>query len=225
MTPRLVVFDWDGTLMDSTGRIVASVQAAARDLGRPPPPATRVRRVIGLGLEQALGEAMPDLRPAEMSRFVERYRSHYLDPAGPVASTLFPGARELLDELRQRGCWLAVATGKGRQGLDRALGETRLADYFLATRCAGECRSKPHPEMLESLLDELGLTPEQAMMIGDTTWDLQMAHAARVPVVAVDYGAHSRRELLRLAPLACLSGLDELRRWFSRLPAGRARDA
>ena len=184
----LIVFDWDGTLMDSAAAIVRAMQAAARDLDLPPPPEERARYVIGLGLGDALRHAIPELEEADYPRMVERYRHHYLSSDHELS--LFEGVDALIDALAGRGHLLAVATGKSRVGLNRALGHTGLGRYFHATRCADECFSKPHPAMLEELMDELGATPERTLMIGDTTHDLQLALNAGTHSVAVSYGAH-----------------------------------
>ena len=184
----LIVFDWDGTLMDSAAAIVRAMQAAARDLDLPPPPEERARYVIGLGLGDALRHAVPDLEESAYPRMVERYRHHYLSSDHELG--LFEGVDALIDALAGRGHLLAVATGKSRLGLNRALGHTGLGRYFHATRCADECFSKPHPAMLEELMDELGAAPERTLMIGDTTHDLQLALNAGTHSVAVSYGAH-----------------------------------
>ena len=169
----LIVFDWDGTLMDSAGAIVRAMQAAARDLGLAALSDERARYVIGLGLEPALRHALPDLEDSAYPRMVERYRHHYLSSDHELG--LFAGVKEMIEALAARGHMLAVATGKSRIGLNRALGHAGLGGYFHATRCADECFSKPHPAMLEELMDELGVAPERTLMIGDTTHDLQMA--------------------------------------------------
>lgn len=214
MTERfdLIVFDWDGTLMDSAAAIVRAMQAAARDLDLPPPPDERARYVIGLGLGDALRHAIPELEEAAYPRMVERYRHHYLSSDHELS--LFEGVDALIDALAGRGHLLAVATGKSRLGLNRALGHTGLGRYFHATRCADECFSKPHPAMLEELMDELGATPERTLMIGDTTHDLLMARNAGVAGLAVSFGAHPVEQLLAEAPLACVHTPAELRGWL-----------
>ena len=211
---QLVIFDWDGTLMDSTAHIVASVQAAAQDLGWPPPPAERVRSVIGLSLDQALARALPGLSRAEAQAFQTAYRERYLaedrDEGG-----LYPGALRVLDRLQGQGIWSAVATGKGRAGLDRVLSELDIEARFVATRCADEARSKPHPQMLEDLLDVTGLEADQALMVGDTSFDLEMAAAIRMPAVAVTGGAHPEARLRECRPLAILPGVSHLDEWLA----------
>lgn len=208
----LIVFDWDGTLMDSAAAIVRAMQAAARDLDLPPPPDERARYVIGLGLGDALRHAIPELEEAAYPRMVERYRHHYLSSDHELS--LFEGVDALIDALAGRGHLLAVATGKSRLGLNRALSHTGLGRYFHATRCADECFSKPHPAMLEELMDELGAAPERTLMIGDTTHDLQMARNARTAGLAVGFGAHPVEVLVAESPLACVLTPGELAGWL-----------
>lgn len=208
----LIVFDWDGTLMDSAAAIVHAIQAASRDLGLPEPADRQARHVIGLGLSDALQRAVPDLPEHEYPRMVERYRHHYLSRDHELS--LFAGVEELMEELAQRGYRLAVATGKSRLGLDRALAHSGLGAYFHALRCADQCHSKPHPQMLEELMEELGAAPERTLMIGDTTHDLLMARNAGTAGLGVSYGAHLLEDLQALAPLACLDTVEELQAWL-----------
>ncbi len=208
----LLVFDWDGTLLDSTGCIVASMQAACRDLELPEPSFAHASYVIGLGLADALRHSAPTLEPERFGLMIDRYKHHYLSRDRELS--LFDGVYDLVCELKARGSLLAVATGKGRLGLDRALQTSGLTSFFAATRCADECFSKPHPQMLEELLDELQVAPERALMIGDTTHDLQMAQNAGVACVAVTYGAHAAEQLAAMAPLACLASVGELAAWL-----------
>lgn len=209
----LIVFDWDGTLMDSAALIVDSLQSACRDLGLRVPADAQARHVIGLGLSEAIAFLQPDLAPTSYGDLVERYRHYYL--GRDEATPLFPGAAQLIEELSDAGFMLAVATGKSRRGLDRALENTGLSSWFHASRCADECFSKPHPEMLLQLMDVLGAAPERTLMIGDTSHDLGMAKAARVAGVAVCYGAHPRTSLCELVPLTCVDSVEELRTWLS----------
>jgi phosphoglycolate phosphatase len=210
----LLVFDWDGTLIDSAGAIVWCIQSACRDLGLPVPDDARASHVIGLGLQDALAYAIPGLAPSEYGRVVERYRHHFLarDPQIP----LFPGAQAMLSGLRESGHLLAVATGKSRAGLARALDNTGLRPLFDSSRCADQCAPKPAPDMLRELMAELGTSETNTLMIGDTVHDLQMAARAGVQAVAVSYGAHSKADLAALAPLACLESIDELTRWLKQ---------
>lgn len=208
----LIVFDWDGTLMDSAAAIVHAIQAATEDLGYAAPPAHQARHVIGLGLADALQRAVPHLPPDAYPRMVERYRHHYL--ARDHELSLFAGVESLLAELAEQGYRLAVATGKSRLGLDRALAHSGLGRYFHALRCADQCHSKPHPQMLEELMQELGAAPLRTLMIGDTTHDLQMARNAGTGGVGVSYGAHPAADLHSLAPLACVHSVAELQQWL-----------
>ncbi|MDR2032460.1 MAG: HAD-IIIA family hydrolase [Azoarcus sp.] len=208
----LIVFDWDGTLMDSTTAIARALQSACRDLGLPVPDDIRARHVIGLGLTEALQYAAPGLSAHDYLKIAARYRHHYL--AGIEELTLFPGIAALLAELRHAGRLLAVATGKSRAGLDRVLEQSGLGLLFHATRCADECFSKPHPAMLEELMDELRIAPDRTLMIGDTTHDLQMAKNAGVAGVGVGFGAHTLAALRAEAPLACVETPEALVDWL-----------
>lgn len=207
----LLVFDWDGTLMDSTATIVQCIQAACCDLEITPPSHAQASHVIGLGLQDALMTAVPHLPPQRYPELLERYRHHYL--AQDHALVLFEGAEPLLRALNEVGYLLAVATGKSRVGLDRALHASQLDALFAATRCADETFSKPHPAMLLELMDELTIEPERTLMIGDTTHDLQMAHNAGVAGVGLAQGAHPHEALQALQPLACLPGLTDFAEW------------
>ena len=208
----LLVFDWDGTLLDSTGAIVDSVKAACRDLDLPEPTDEHARQVIGLGLDDALRHSTPSLSEDRFPQMVERYRHHYLSRDHEL--NLFDGASELIAELHASGFVLAVATGKSRQGLNRAMMHCGLGRYFSATRCADECFSKPHPQMLEELMEEFAVPPARVLMIGDTTHDLQMAINAGVAGLAVAYGAHSAKVLDALSPLAGVHNITELGAWL-----------
>lgn len=209
----LIVFDWDGTLMDSTATIVNCIQAAAKDLGLPVPNREAASYVIGLGLHEAMQVAMPGLDPKHYPRIVERYRYHYL--AKDKGLALFDGVRGMLTELSQQGYFLAIATGKSRVGLNRALDAANLLSMFDATRCADETFSKPHPAMLQELTRELGQDVRRTVMIGDTTHDLQMAINAGAAGIAVHYGAHSSHELQALNPVYSANSVAELHVWLS----------
>jgi len=212
MRYSLLVFDWDGTLIDSADAIVRCIQSACRDLGLPVPDDARASHVIGLGLQDALAYAVPGLPSADYGRIVERYRFHFL--ARDAAIPLFPGAAAMLAGLRRRGHVLAIATGKSRAGLARALDNTGLRPLFVASRCADQCAPKPAPDMLLELMAELGTSEANTLMIGDTVHDLQMAAHAGVPAVAVSYGAHAKADLAARTPLACLDSIDELTQWL-----------
>lgn len=214
MKYELIVFDWDGTLLDSAGAIVRAIQAASRDLGLSEPSEAQARHVIGLGLVDALSHAVPDLQPDRHQAMVERYRFHYL--SGDRQLALFAGVREMLAALQSAGHTLAVATGKSRLGLERALDHSGLRAFFQATRCADECHSKPHPQMLEELMAEFGVAAASTVMIGDTSHDLLMASNAGVDGLAVTYGAHPHDHLLEHRPVACLHTVPELADWLRR---------
>jgi phosphoglycolate phosphatase len=208
----LIVFDWDGTLMDSTATIVKAIQAAAKDIGVSVPSDAAAAHVIGLGLAEAMQAVLPDIDPALYPRMVERYRYHYL--AKDHELVLFPGVRPMLEELSQAGYFLAVATGKSRVGLNRALNAAQLLSVFDATRCADETFSKPHPAMLQELTRELGQDMRRTVMIGDTTHDLMMANNAGASGIAVEYGAHPVQQLQACNPKFSAKNVPELHAWL-----------
>lgn len=210
----LIVFDWDGTLLDSASGIAESIQEASREMGLDVPSRERASHVIGLGLMDALRHAVPDLPEHGYAEFAERYRRHYL--AREEGMGLFPGVPELLSGLEQAGYALAVATGKSRKGLDRALASSGLRKHFAATRCADETRSKPDPTMLYELMEELAREPGDVLMIGDTSHDLDMASNASVDALGVTYGAHPEEQLLACAPRGVVRNVGELREWLAR---------
>jgi phosphoglycolate phosphatase len=211
---RLLVFDWDGTLADSAAIIVEAIQLACADLGLPIPTDAAARYVIGLGLHDALRHVTPTLAERDYPALSARYRVHYLnrDPEIP----LFAGAEMLLSSLNARGHALAVATGKSRRGLDRALEQAGIGARFAATRCADEGFPKPHPDMILRLLEETGVEPSRAVMIGDTTHDLELAANAGVDAVAVSYGAHGEELLRARAARHCAASVAELALWLQR---------
>ncbi|MDX1443189.1 MAG: HAD-IA family hydrolase [Gammaproteobacteria bacterium] len=215
MSYQLLVFDWDGTIMDSEAHIVAAVQAAAEECGFDVPHKDSVRRVIGLGLREAVQAVFPDFEEGKFQAFVNRYRHHFLLKS-TTAQAPFDGAVETLNELRQAGFWLAVATGKGRQGLDRAMRELELESVFHTSRCADETVSKPHPRMLQEILLDLALEPQDALMIGDTSYDMEMAANIGMDRLAVSYGAHEIEDLEQHAPLDIIHDIRELPRWLAR---------
>lgn len=210
---ELIVFDWDGTLMDSTATIASSIQRACGDLALPVPSDGAAHHVIGLGLADALAYAVPELTAEMMPMMLERYRYHYLSRDAVI--TLFEGARDMLVELKRAGHLIAIATGKNRLGLDRALQQCGLVEIFDATRTADESQPKPHPQMLFDLTSRLDVPMSSTIMVGDTTHDLSMAAEARAAGVGVSYGAHPRAALEALSPLALLDSLTDLRRWLN----------
>jgi phosphoglycolate phosphatase len=209
----LVVFDWDGTIIDSAATIVECIQQAALDMGLDAPERERASHVIGLGLHDALRIAVPALAPARYPEFVELYRKHFL--AREASMQLFGGMRELLCELAGART-LAIATGKSRRGLERALQASGLHALFSASRCADETRPKPDPAMLLEIMQELQVEAGSTLMIGDTSHDLEMAQAAGVAAVAVTYGAHAPQALAACAPLGCVASVPELQAWLNR---------
>jgi phosphoglycolate phosphatase len=210
---ELVVFDWDGTLFDSTTLIVRCIQEACRDIGVAVPSDEAAAYVIGLGLHDALQHAVPGLPPERYPELGRRYRHHYL--ARQHELVLFEGALEMLQSLKDSHHLLAVATGKNRHGLDEALAHSQLHGMFDATRTADETASKPDPRMLHELMAEFGIAPERTLMIGDTTHDLLMAVNAGTPRVAVSYGAHDREAFDAHAPLYVAHSMPALHAWLA----------
>lgn len=215
---RLLVFDWDGTLMDSVGTIVACTQATIRDLGLPLPAEPVIRSTIGLGLRETVERLQPGCDEAVFQRILAGYRDHWHVTYRDLP-LLFPEVYDLLDALAAGGFLLAVATGKSRRGLEHSLATSGLAGRFHATRTADDAPSKPHPQMLWDVLEELVVRPAEALMVGDTTHDLAMAQSAGVAAIGVASGTQPREELLRLAPLACFERVGELAGWLSLEPA------
>ena len=211
MSYRLLVFDWDGTIIDSASAIVDCIREAARDSGIEIPPRERAAHTIGLGMHDALRFAVPDLPAERYPDFVAHYRKHFL--ARQDTMQLFAGMRELLDDLSKKHL-LAIATGKSRRGLDRALEAGELRSYFRASRCADETNPKPHPAMLLELMEELNSSRNETLMIGDTSHDLEMARAAGVDALAVTYGAHNAEGLRACAPLTCIENVKALEEWL-----------
>ncbi|MDN3522250.1 HAD family hydrolase [Halomonas ramblicola] len=214
MRYRLVIFDWDGTLMDSAGRIVACMQAAARDIGWPVPEPAAIRDIIGLGLPEAIAALCPgiDAERAELLR--SRYAWHFVEgDATPMH--FFPAVEAGLTALRDgEGQRLAVATGKSRRGLERVFRESGSGHWFHASRTADETRSKPHPLMLEELLAELSVPVGEAVMVGDTEYDLEMARALDMDRVAVTWGVHARERLAASRPTFTAETVSQLFDWL-----------
>ena len=208
----LIAFDWDGTLFDSTAIIVRCIQAAVRDVGGTVPTDKEAAYVIGMGLMQALAHAAPDVPPEKYTELGNRYRFHYIQHQDDLS--LFEGVLPLLNDLRERGHLLAVATGKSRRGLDEALHTVQLKGVFDGSRTADQTAGKPHPLMLQELMAEFDVAPDRLLMIGDTTHDLQMAVNAGCASVGVSYGAHEPDAFHALKPLAIVHSVRELHDWL-----------
>lgn len=208
----LIAFDWDGTLFDSTAIIVKCIQAAVVDVGGNRPSNEAASYVIGMGLIQALAHAAPDVPSGRHAELGQRYRQHYERHQNDIS--LFQGVLPMLRELKAKRHWLAVATGKSRRGLDEALTAVELQGVFDGSRTADETAGKPHPLMLEQLMQEFGVAPSRTLMIGDTTHDLQMAVNAHCASIGVTYGAHEPAGFAALNPLAVVHSVEELHRWL-----------
>ena len=209
---NLIVFDWDGTLMNSTAAIVRSIQAAAESLGQPVPDEQTAAHVIGLGLPEAMRAVLPGADPAIYPLMGEQFRTFYFQFSQEIV--LFDGVMEMLEDLKARQYTLSVATGKSRRGLNRAMQETGTGRFFCATRTADETYSKPHPAMLFEITQELNQQMQRTVMIGDTTHDLLMASNAGAASVAVKYGAHPAHELKRFNPLYTAESVASLHDWL-----------
>ncbi|WLG43560.1 HAD-IA family hydrolase [Pseudomonas sp. FP1740] len=212
---KLLIFDWDGTLADSIGRIVEAMHVASRRSGFPLRDDFAVKGIIGLGLPEAIRTLYPEIGDGELMAFRDYYAEHYI-AAEAVPSPLFEGVLESMEAFRADGYHLAVATGKARRGLDRVLKAHGWEDYFDVTRAADETASKPHPLMLEQILAHCEVRPEQALMVGDSSFDLQMARNAGMDSVAVSYGAQSIEALQQFEPRLSIDRFSELRAWLSQ---------
>lgn len=213
---QLLIFDWDGTLVDSIGRIVVSLRHAAEICALAQLSDERLKGIIGLGMAEAIASLYPDLRePARLECFRRAYGERYL-ALESQPSALFPGVQEALQSFRADGYQLAVATGKSRHGLNKVLAGRGWLDYFDVTRCADETASKPDPLMLQEILAHCRMRPEQALMVGDSLFDLQMAHRAGVHSVAVGHGAQPLTILRTETPMLAINHFDELRSWLAR---------
>ena len=213
MKYQLIIFDWDGTLADSTGRIVDSMRRAGQELGLPDVPDADIQNIIGLGLPEAIKTVWPDVLPDQMEPMREAYARYFVYDS-QIAMNLFNGAESLLDGLSANGRKIAVATGKSRKGLDRILKDLSLSGGFDTTRCADETRSKPHPLMLSEILEELGVSADSALMVGDTTYDLEMAAAIGMDSAGMSHGAHDEQRLRACGPRVICHSINELSDWI-----------
>lgn len=212
MNFKLVIFDWDGTLMDSVARIVSSMQATALDCLLPVPSAEAVRDIIGLSLYKAFPILFTGINERQSEQLLLVYRQHYME-LNQTPSPLFAGAADTVKGLHAKGYQLAVATGKQRAGLDSVLADTQLGGYFHALRGADQAVSKPDPLMLEQILAELNVRPTEAVMVGDSSYDLEMAQAISMPRIGVTYGVHNALKLNVYKPLALIDDIRQLREW------------
>ncbi len=212
----LLIFDWDGTLMDSTATIAACIQAACVAVGEPEPPLDLAKHVIGLGLQDALQLCAPGCPPSKYPDLAHHYKRNFLEQDAHLR--LFDGVLDMLHGFKAQGYTLAVATGKSRAGLDRVLAQSGIGTLFAATRTADQTQSKPSPLMVHEILDELCFPAHRALVIGDTTHDLMMANNAGVGSYAVTQGAHDESKLATAQPLAIASNITELAQWLDQRP-------
>lgn len=210
---KLIIFDWDGTLMDSIARIVSAMQAAAHQCELSIPSVDSVKNIIGLSLPKALDILFPGATQAEISALLVQYKFQYVE-GDNTPSPLFEHAMSLLKALKENNKLLAVATGKGREGLQRVFCESETEHFFHASRCADEARSKPDPEMLLTLLDELNILPIEAVMIGDTSYDMEMAQNAGIDRIGITLGVHDREILNQYQPKVIVDSLFELQQFL-----------
>lgn len=210
----LLVFDWDGTLIDSKQQIVNCMQATISFLQLEARSDVQISDIIGLGLDEAIRSLFPNIPTKVIKQVAQAYREHYLTK-DKTPSPLFEGATQVLNTLKQTGFDLAIATGKSRRGLDKGLIDTGLEDYFPITRCADETRSKPHPQMLEEILVDHNADPSKTLMIGDSEFDLQLANNTKVDGLAVSYGAHELMRLLKQDPVGFIDDINQLPKWLA----------
>lgn len=206
----MLIFDWDGTLCDSLSRIALCIRCAAEEVGLTPPMEHEAREIVGLGLVDALERLFPGIQHEQILAMRDSYSRHFVEHDSEP-SPFFEGVEQTLEELKSEGYLLAVATGKSRRGLDRVLTARRLNSFFHGSRCADETAGKPDPTMLNELLGEFGVQPNEALMVGDTEFDMAMAVNAGTPRVAVSYGAHSKDRLHKYQPLACIDRFFEIK--------------
>lgn len=210
---QLIIFDWDGTLMDSAQKIANCIKAAARDVGVEEPTDKDAKSIIGLGLSEAMTRLFSSVPAAQVAQIVEAYKYHFV--TGDVTEQgLFNGVEQGLIELQEAGAVLAVATGKSRAGLDRIFAETGLKQHFIASRCADETRSKPHPQMLLEILDYTAIDADKAIMVGDTTFDMDMALHAKMTGLGAGYGVHSKDMLIESKAIEVKESFSQLLSWL-----------
>lgn len=205
---KVIIFDWDGTLMDSIDKIVASVKAGAEDCHLKVPSTENIRHIVGLSLDKAMAKLFPDASLEEQSAMVNAYRYQFLT-LEKYETPFYPGIKSWLQSLKDQGYLLAVATGKGRNGLDRTLDKFAVRELFTVTYCADQTASKPDPLMLNRILKDLNLDVSQALMVGDTSYDLEMANNAKMDCLGVSYGVHSKESLKQFNPIAIVDDLPK----------------
>lgn len=208
----LIVFDWDGTLANSTQLIVDAICQGSADVGLPVPSQEAASGIIGLGFREACYDLFGQIPDDVLAHLTARYTYYYGEGENDIP--LFDGAAEVIAYLAEKGVALGVATGKGRAGLNRALDRSGIKHHFVATRCVDECHSKPHPQMILDLMDEVAAKPERTLMVGDTSFDLQMAQNANVASLGVTFGAHPLERLLPHAPMAHFNAFNHLADWL-----------
>ncbi|MBU2984033.1 HAD-IA family hydrolase [Saccharophagus degradans] len=208
----LYIFDWDGTISDSTAKICKCMQLAAQEVGLPVLSNEQIKSIIGLGLPEALHVLYPHESDTGREAIKLAYSRHFTQ-ADVTPSAFFPRVMETLDALHEKGSKIAVATGKSRKGLNRVLSNLGLEDYFHASRCADETCSKPNPRMLQELLEEFDVPVDKAVMIGDTEYDMSMAYQINMPKIAVSYGAHSLDRMLKYEPQLCVDEFEQILNW------------
>ncbi|MBL7000301.1 MAG: HAD-IA family hydrolase [Gammaproteobacteria bacterium] len=207
---ELIIFDWDGTIINSEAHIIHSMQQAISGEGLVQPSSQAIRHIIGLSLSKAIETLLPEQDEAAVERIADSYREYFFRDKGDESTQLFDGVADVIRDLHANGYYLAVATGKGRRGLDIALKNSGLDPYFHITRCADETRSKPDPLMLDEILTDLNLESSHAIMVGDTSYDMDMAKNIKMDSIAVTYGMHDKESLERSHPTYFIDAIDQL---------------
>lgn len=210
MAIKVAIFDWDGTLVDSVEHIADSLHGAARELGFPALDRDAYRNIIGLGIEEALASLYPGITPGDVTALRESYGRHFFTKS-TTPQNVFTGMLDVLADLKIAGRNCAVATGKSRRGLDQALVSSGLKEHFTLTRCADETRSKPDPAMLAEIIEFYKIEPQEAVMIGDTVYDMDMAQRIGMPAIGVQWGVHGLEALGRFSPVAIVESVADLR--------------
>ena len=210
---QLIIFDWDGTLMDSADKIANCIIASAVQLGIKEPTKEHAKSIIGLSLHEAMRILFPNENELAINKLVENYKYHFVT-ADDTSQGLFAGVEQGLAALSDAGALLAVATGKARRGLKRVFDEVGIEHYFVVSRCADETRSKPHPQMLHEILDFTAIGPHNTIMIGDTTFDMDMASNANMHGLAAGYGVHSSKALTDAKAITVIDSFSEIIDWL-----------